>query len=261
MIAFPRVPCALPALLLALLAGAPVASAGLLAVEGQVGTGLPVGPRDLEATLLLEETLVPEVRVRVDGTPVLQVREPATAATRGTTPEPPGAAPAAPMAATTAAVSLGLSALLPLAGLLGVPLYSRIEPAEVLRNAVRKRIFQHIVDHPGVKATAIARDLSLGWGTVHHHLLRLRATGYVTSTEGPTGVHLFAAGAVTPEERAAALAPTGTATRIAAFIRDHPGTSQSDLAAALGIGAPAASKHLARLVREGLVTATREWRT
>lgn len=248
----------LAALAPALLALAPPASAALVEVAAEVDAPL-LPPVTVGAST--EGATLPRVTVGVADAPVVTV---------GDTPEasasaPPTAGTARPearaLAPAAVAAGVGVTALLELVAGALMPLYSRIRRAAVLDNPVRARLFAHVQDHPGTSLTDLARALGLGWGTLLHHLGTLEREGFVTVEQGRGARLVFARGAVPREERQRAAATRGTAGRIAAFVAEHPGACQSDIAAALGLQAPAASKHLSRLVAEGVVRAVREWRS
>ena len=178
-------------------------------------------------------------------------------------------APATPVAVGVGAVGAGaiairfLPALLPLkrvlGGLLGLGLFSRIQPDEVLEHATRAQIMDLLAASPGLTVQEVQARLGVAWGTAVHHVRRLEGHGEVVSVrQGPRKL-LFAAN--TPEARSRsdlALLRTETAHRIGMAVLGRPGIQQAELCGQLGMRTPAASKHLGRMAAAGLVAATRE---
>lgn len=146
----------------------------------------------------------------------------------------------------------------------GIPffsLFSRIDEGHLLDNPVRARVWEGIRENPGIPLTELAGRVGIAWGTLVHHVTRLERHGVVVSARGGAGRLLFPANTESSRLRSAwAAASHPTARRIAEYVRAHPGTDQQAMCVALGLRNPAASKHLTRFERVGLVASRAEAR-
>lgn len=169
------------------------------------------------------------------------------------------------LSATEAAAATSLSAavLAALAWLaqrlaVGLPLFgfSRIDDDKLARHPARQLALQFIAANPGANIQDVRRALGLAWGTTVYHLGRLEKGGLVAVRHVGGERRHWPLGAAPSRD---ALPATGRA--LAALVQERPGLAQAELAAALGVGAPAACKQLARLESAGLVVARRDGRT
>ncbi|HLE97425.1 MAG TPA: winged helix-turn-helix transcriptional regulator [Candidatus Thermoplasmatota archaeon] len=140
-----------------------------------------------------------------------------------------------------------------------LPLYSRLAPEDVLANAARAGVFEHIRGNPGAHPRAIAQTLGLGWGTTVYHLGRLEERGLVSSMRRG-GMRCYFAAGTTPVADRLALAAVKhpTALSIAEFVRAHPHARQKDVAEALGLSAALVSWHVGRLEEAGVLAKARD---
>ncbi len=174
-------------------------------------------------------------------------------------PEPAFSAVAASgAAASSAAGAYGLWSLLRKYGLVGLgPLagFSRIADDELLKHPLRTQVFQAIQGRPGIHASELARTVGVGWGTITHHLDKLEKAGLVTTRKVNNQKCFFEqGGAVSRQDMAVASAVrAGTASEIAAFVTEHPMTSQKSMAEALGVSPALASFHVKKLVHLGVL--------
>lgn len=58
-------------------------------------------------------------------------------------------------------------------------MYSKIKQENLLKNAQRKRILEHIKDNPGKHYRAILKDLDLPMGVLTYHLNRLEKGNFI----------------------------------------------------------------------------------
>lgn len=180
----------------------------------------------------------------------------------GEAAELPGAIPeeARPLAIGAVAGGIGAAALALLAKLgMLAPLYSRLDPREILDNGVRQRIFEFIRQNPGAHATRIAKASGSGWGTTIYHLDRLQQARMVTRERGGNQACYFPSGFASHEARVAMTAlKQATARQIADYVLAHPGASQKDVALALGLSQALVSWHVKRLAEAGVLQKLRE---
>lgn len=139
-------------------------------------------------------------------------------------------------------------------GLFAWTLFSRIEPQELESQETRGRITEHLRAEPGASPQEIRRSLDLAWGTVVYHLDRLERAGLVVSTRRGGRRRYWCEGMVDRRDRKhLVLLRSPTTRRVALLVAQEPGIRPSALSDSLGIGRPTASKHLKRLVDDGLV--------
>lgn len=135
-----------------------------------------------------------------------------------------------------------------------VPLFSRVDGTRLLENPVRARIHDAVSQDPGISLQDVRDRAGIAWGTTVHHLARLERHGLVVSVRHGNHRRWFPVN--TPaarQRRELTVLSHPTAHRIAAHVAATPGTDQKSLCAELGLQNPAASKHLARFERLGLI--------
>lgn len=174
-------------------------------------------------------------------------------------PTPAFAAAAATGAAATSAAALyGFLALLKKYGwvsLGGLAGFSRITGEEILNHPVRGQLFQVVRENPGIHASALARRMGVGWGTITHHLDKLEKAQLLATRKVNNQKCFFEnGGRVSRHDMQVASAVRGeTAGEIAAYVTIHPMTSQKSMAAALGVSPALASFHVKKLVNLGVL--------
>lgn len=136
-----------------------------------------------------------------------------------------------------------------------VPLFSRVAPERLLENPVRARVHEAVSSDPGLSLQDVRDRSGIAWGTTVHHLARLERAGYLVSVRHGNHRRFFPANTpVSRSRRELSVLAHPTAHRVAAHVLAEPGTDQKSLCAALGLNNPAASKHLSRMERLGLVS-------
>jgi predicted transcriptional regulator len=215
-----------------------VADPGLPVELPRVAVGLPLG------SVVVGPRVLPE--------------PPAPAADMGSPPEAARGTVAREAAQGVAlgGILLGMAAALARAlGLFPVaPLFSRIEQETVLTNPVRRQVLDCIAQEPGITIQELRRRTGVAWGTAVHHLLRLERHGLAVSHRSGGSRRYFPANTRESRSRKAISAIAHpTTNRIARLVAERPGIDQKGICGELGIRNPAASKHLRRLAREGLV--------
>lgn len=139
-----------------------------------------------------------------------------------------------------------------------LPLYSRIQPDDLLDHPKRQRIYELVQSTPGVHLSQMARELDVPWGTLVHHLRKLEKGDLITSEEKSGKRCFFLPGQVTGAQRDILPAlENETARRIAEFYAENPGASQNEAADALDHSPALISWHLNKLEDAGVVTRER----
>ena len=142
-----------------------------------------------------------------------------------------------------------------------VPLYAKVTRAEVFDNDVRERIFHAIKARPGIAASELAKAAGVSWGTTIYHLDVLEQTQMVTSLREGRYRRYFENGAVLPgSKQVVAILQNAVTADVARLVRERPGATQKELAAAVGMSPQALHWHLARLTGAGVVRKEREGR-
>jgi predicted transcriptional regulator len=76
-----------------------------------------------------------------------------------------------------------ISLVIILALIISLVMYSKIKKENLLKNALRKRIFDYITEKPGIHYRAILSDLDLPMGVLSYHLNRLEKGQYIKSRQ------------------------------------------------------------------------------
>jgi len=163
------------------------------------------------------------------------------------------------LGASGAAAFAGLRRVI---GVLLAPLASRLSRNELLENDTRREIYEHIQDEPGINLRGLADEIDVAWGTLLHHLKKLEDEHLVQSERYGKYRRFFQNGSTFTEEdqqRLAALSTPSTA-RVAEYILENPGSSQSEVGDAIGVTASTVLFHVKRLKEVDLVEQEREGR-
>lgn len=162
---------------------------------------------------------------------------------------------AAPVAAGVTLLLLALAAPWLKTGL--APLYTRIARSRVLANANRRRVYDALVERPGLTTADLVRATGLAEVVVRHHLRMLETHRFVRlQRSGRLKAYFATDGGTDPAAAAARLAlHDGTRGRIAAEVARSGRLTRRDLAARLGISPRLVSYHLQKLEEAGLVAA------
>lgn len=142
-----------------------------------------------------------------------------------------------------------------------LPLYSRIERTSVLEHEKRDEIYELIRATPGIHAHEIGEKAQIGWGTTVYHLKLLESHSLVVSKKSGRYKRFFVnTGEYTKKKDVYGALRNETAKAVADYIVNHPGTSQKDLCAALGIQPSLASWHVEKLEGVELVKRVKDGR-
>jgi predicted transcriptional regulator len=138
-----------------------------------------------------------------------------------------------------------------------IPLYTRLERADVATHPTRAAALDAMRAQPGISTAALAGTLATNEGTLLYHLRQLERSELAKSVVIGRDRRWFPAGA--PRD---ALPPAALQERsrrhIVDALRLAPGISQADLARELGLSRPAVHHHLSALREAGLVEVRRE---
>jgi len=117
----------------------------------------------------------------------------------------------------------------------------------------RSEIYHAIKANPGITVTELAEQVQLGWGSVYHHLKKLRAAGQLRSRRVGKRRLLYVSDAKSIPKRPLALGATAKA--VASCIVRNPGGSIKDVMDELGLSPRMTYYHVEKLVEARLVTA------
>ncbi|HET6404905.1 MAG TPA: hypothetical protein VFH78_09670 [Candidatus Thermoplasmatota archaeon] len=179
--------------------------------------------------------------------------------------------PAAALAAASAVGAGGAGALIGLAyfwprlkfwaTLLALPMYTRIERTAVLQHEKRDELYELIRTTPGIHAHEIGEKANIGWGTTVYHLKLLENHGLIVSKKSGRYKRFFVnTGEYTKKKDIYGALRNETAKSVAQYIVDHPGTTQKEMCAALGIQPSLASWHVEKLEGVELVKRVKDGR-
>lgn len=138
--------------------------------------------------------------------------------------------------------------------------YARLHRDEVLKNGRRTAAYEAVQSHPGIYLRQLAHQLAMRPSTLAFHLRYLERAGYIESLADGPRRRYFDNRARVGSRKAIAILENARTASIAAYIREHRGTTQRDLQAAFGSAQSTVSWHLRRLIEGGLVEVRREGR-
>jgi DNA-binding MarR family transcriptional regulator len=128
-------------------------------------------------------------------------------------------------------------------------MYSKIRRENLLRHAVRSRIYEYVKENPGQHYRAILHDLDLSMGVLTYHLNRLEKGEYLRSRQDGMYRRFFVAGRKTE----ARFFLSDIQESILATIRDNQGISQSRIAEGIGVTRKVVNYHIRIMERAGLI--------
>lgn len=183
-------------------------------------------------------------------------------AVRPSASTPQSAGPAPPSEAAAAAGADLLLWLLAAGGAATTAFlgWRHLQQGTLLDNPTRAHILGLLRAHPGLHLRALARGTDLSVAQAAYHLRVMERMGIVRSQRLAGKLCFHEAGAAPEVRRAlqeAALQPGDAARRVLAFVADHPGASQSEVARELDMLPGSARHHLQRLTSQGALTETR----
>lgn len=167
-----------------------------------------------------------------------------------------------PDAETAAGISLvalltsTLYYLWPKVKVLGASLYSRIgrDPADVLENDTRQRLFDIIEGEPGIHFRELRRRLETGAGLLEHHLEKLERAALVTEEAGDGYRCYFPSGRISRQVRkGAGTVRADSAREILGVLTDDDGLSGRAVADEVDLSPSAVSYHVDKLADAGFV--------
>ncbi len=128
-------------------------------------------------------------------------------------------------------------------------MYSKIRKENLLRHAVRRRIYEYVKENPGQHYRAILNDLDLTMGVLTYHLNRLEKGEYLRSRQDGMYRRFFVAGRRTE----ARFFLSDIQESILATIRKNQGISQSRIAEGIGVTRKVVNYHIRIMEQAGLV--------
>ena len=142
-----------------------------------------------------------------------------------------------------------------------LPMYTRIERDAVLEHGKRDELYELIRVTPGIHAHEIGEKANIGWGTTVYHLKLLENHGLIVSKKSGRYKRFFVnTGEYTKKKDVYGALRNETAKSVARYVVDHPGTTQKEMCAALGIQPSLASWHVEKLEGVDLVKRVKDGR-
>lgn len=142
-----------------------------------------------------------------------------------------------------------------------LPMYTRIERDAVLEHEKRDELYELIRVAPGIHAHEIGEKARIGWGTTVYHLKLLENHGLIVSKKTGRYKRFFVnTGEYTKKKDLYGALRNETAKSVADYVVNHPGTTQKELCAALGIQPSLASWHVEKLEGVELVKRVKDGR-
>ncbi len=132
--------------------------------------------------------------------------------------------------------------------------FTRLNSETIRSHPMRAKALAYIDANPGASIQDVQEALGAAWGTAVYHLECLEKSEEVVSERQGRSRRYYIRGTKIASQRAAAgLVLETTPRRLLETIIVAPGATQSDLCDHLDLKHPTASKHLGRMVEEGLV--------
>jgi DNA-binding MarR family transcriptional regulator len=128
-------------------------------------------------------------------------------------------------------------------------MYSKIKRENLLKNAVRKRIFDYIKENPGMHYRAILTSLDLPMGMLSYHINRLEKAQYIKSRQDGMFRRFYVKGKKT-EMR---FFLSDIQESILSVIRENQGISQSKIAEKVNVSRKVVNYHVNILDQAGLI--------
>ncbi len=132
---------------------------------------------------------------------------------------------------------------------LTIILYSKIKRENLLKNALRKRIFDYVKENPGKHYRAILNDLNLTMGVLTYHINRLEKAQYLNSRQDGMFRRFYIRGPKT-EMR---FFLSDIQESILNVIKENKGISQTKIAEKIGVSRKVVNYHVNILDQAGLV--------
>ncbi|MDD2472578.1 MULTISPECIES: winged helix-turn-helix transcriptional regulator [unclassified Methanoculleus] len=138
--------------------------------------------------------------------------------------------------------------------------YRRISRKDLLDHASRKRLYECIVESPGISIGDLIRIAGITRGAAQYHLWRLESVGMIVATRRGGRRGYFRTGALpgVVDRKVCLHLKDGTDRRILLLLLKNRCFSQQDLALAVGISPPSTFWHMRRLIADGIVEPHRE---
>jgi len=155
--------------------------------------------------------------------------------------EPPGPGPTPPyLRYAVMAVIIAITSLV---------MYSKIKKENLLRHAVRARIYEYLKENPGQHYRAILNDLDLTMGVLTYHLNRLENAEYLKSRQDGMYRRFFVTGRKTDVR----FFLSEIQESIMAIIKENQGISQTGIAERINVSRKVVNYHVSILDQAGLI--------
>ena len=134
-----------------------------------------------------------------------------------------------------------------------VPLYTRIKRAHVLDHFMRGQVYGFIKANPGAHYNLIRRNLEINNGALAYHISVLEREKFIRSRMDGTMKRFYPSDMNIPHGHEL----TEMEKRILGVIRKSPGSSQKEIASALGLSPQVVNYHIKSLARTGVLRLAR----
>jgi DNA-binding transcriptional ArsR family regulator len=124
----------------------------------------------------------------------------------------------------------------------------------------REEILNLLRKEPGLTKTQLCRKLDLAWGTIYYHLRLLRDDRELVERSAWGRRRFYTMDTPSPEALLLPLLRDVTVPQILAAVSESPGIGIGDLSEHLALSRKVVRRHLAALVRSGILTRTPQFR-
>jgi predicted transcriptional regulator len=149
-----------------------------------------------------------------------------------------------------------LGLILTIALILSLVMYSKIRRENLLKNAIRKRIFDYIKQNPGKHYRAILNALNLPMGVLSYHLNQLERGQYIVLIKEGKFTRYYPRGS----EIEVLFRMSDIQESILHVVKENQGISQTGIAGNMGVSRKVVNYHINILNRAGLITVEKRGR-
>lgn len=247
--------------------GEPVVNASISAVYSESGyvvantttdsegfyeiTGLSAGTYNvtISAEKYVEESHLVEIKSETFGGETHKLNADLEPISLGGDGDGNGESAGAPMKESSFAFFYQILFIITIALLVSLIMYSKIKRENMLKNAVRKRIFDYIIENPGMHYRGILKELDLPMGVLTYHLNRLEKAQYIRSRQDGMYRRFYTKGPRT-EMR---FFLSDIQESILSVIKENQGISQSKIAEKIQVSRKVVNYHVNILDQAGLI--------
>jgi DNA-binding MarR family transcriptional regulator len=139
--------------------------------------------------------------------------------------------------------------MITIALVISLVMYSKIKKENLLKNAIRSRIFEYIKENPGKHYRAILNGLEIPMGVLSYHLNRLEKAQFIRSRQDGLYRRFYTKGFKADIQ----FFLSETQESIVSVIKENQGISQTQIADKVGVSRKVVNYHVGILRKAGII--------